>query len=143
MGDSGAYFLGYVIAAASILGHLKIHAVFALGPTALFVLFPTLRMARVMVRRLLRRRNPLVIGGLTQRDHRILTRLSPVRTCLVLWGFSLVLNVAGMVREHMSLSVILTTVVGVLVLLAAILLVPRPLGTGHRLRSKPESERSG
>ena len=96
-----------------------------------------------MVRRLLRRRNPLVIGGLTQRDHRILTRLSPVRTCLVLWGFSLVLNVAGMVREHMSLSVILTTVVGVLVLLAAILLVPRPLGTGHRLRSKPESERSG
>ena len=55
MGDSGAYFLGFVLAAASILGHLKTHTVFALVPTALFILLPSLEVSRIMVRRLRRR----------------------------------------------------------------------------------------
>src|SRR3990172_6345394 len=40
MGDSGAYFFGYVLAASSILGDLKITTIFALFPTVMFLLVP-------------------------------------------------------------------------------------------------------
>ncbi len=42
MGDSGAYFFGYVLAASSILGDLKITTIFALFPTVMFLLVPFL-----------------------------------------------------------------------------------------------------
>ncbi len=123
MGDSGAYFLGFVLAAASILGHLKTHTVFALVPTALFILLPSLEVGRVMVRRLFRRRNPFSILDSANTDRRVLSRrFSATQISLTLWGVSLGLNLLGMAREHMSVDVIVSAAVGIPILLAASLL---------------------
>ena len=74
MGDSGAYFLGFVLAAVSILGHLKTHTVFALVPTAIFIVLPSVQVGRVMVRRLRRGKNPFSILGSAYADRRVLSR---------------------------------------------------------------------
>ncbi|HHO57565.1 MAG TPA: undecaprenyl/decaprenyl-phosphate alpha-N-acetylglucosaminyl 1-phosphate transferase, partial [Oceanithermus profundus] len=58
LGDAGAYFLGYVLAATAILGNLKISTVWALVPTALFLAIPILDTTQVFFRRLAARKNP-------------------------------------------------------------------------------------
>ena len=131
MGDSGAYFLGFVIAAASILGHLKVHAVSALLPTAIFILLPTLRVNRVMIRRLFRGKNPVSLLSGAGADRRALPRrFSATQISLVLWAVSLALNVLGMMREKMPLAVIVSTAVGIPLLLGASLI-------GHRKAPRP------
>jgi len=68
MGDSGAYFFGFVLAATSILGGLKITTAFSLFPTVLFLFLPLLDTIVVILRRLLKRKNPISSPG---KDHSI------------------------------------------------------------------------
>ena len=63
MGDSGAYFFGFVLAASSILGGLKVTTVFSLFPTVLFLFLPLLDTVVVVLRRLLQRKNPISSPG--------------------------------------------------------------------------------
>jgi len=119
MGDSGAYFFGFVLAASSILGDLKITTIFALFPTVLFLLLPLLDTAQVILRRLVRRKNPLSSPGKDHLHHGLLARgLSQTRTTLILWGVTLVTNLIAMRVQDMSLLVIGVTAAGIVVLLA-------------------------
>lgn len=59
LGDSGAYFLGLVLAATSILGNVKVTAIAGLVPTGLFLLLPVADTVQVFFRRLAKRKNPL------------------------------------------------------------------------------------
>jgi len=121
MGDSGAYFFGYVLAASSILGNLKVTTVFALFPTVLFLLLPLLDTAQVVFRRLLRRQNPLSSPGKDHLHHRLLDRgLSQTRTTLILWGVTLGTNIIAMAVQGMSAIAIVVTAVGIMVLLALV-----------------------
>lgn len=128
MGDSGAYFFGFVLAASSILGSLKITTVFGLVPAVATVLFlllpfllPLLDTMQVVLRRLLQRRNPLSSPGKDHLHHRLLAHgLSQRRTTLVLWAVTLVTNLVSMVVQGMSAPVILTTAAGIIILLAFI-----------------------
>jgi UDP-GlcNAc:undecaprenyl-phosphate GlcNAc-1-phosphate transferase len=121
MGDSGAYFFGFVLAASSILGDLKITTIFALFPTVLFLLLPVLDTFQVILRRLLRRKNPLSTPGKDHLHHGLLARgLSQTRTTLILWGITLATNLIAMVVQGMSALVIAVTVVGIIALLALI-----------------------
>lgn len=121
MGDSGAYFLGYVLAASSILGDLKITTVFALFPTVMFLLVPLIDTLQVVLRRLVRRQNPLSTPGKDHLHHGLLARgLSQTRTTLILWGITLITNLVAMVIQGMSALVIISTAVGIIVLLALI-----------------------
>jgi UDP-GlcNAc:undecaprenyl-phosphate GlcNAc-1-phosphate transferase len=70
MGDAGAYFFGYVLAATSILGKLQQNTVYALIPTVLFLLLPVLDTTQVFVRRLLAGNNPLSTPGKDHLHHR-------------------------------------------------------------------------
>jgi UDP-GlcNAc:undecaprenyl-phosphate GlcNAc-1-phosphate transferase len=96
MGDAGAYFFGYVLAATSIIGKLKGNTVFALVPTVLFLLLPVLDTTQVFVRRLMAGKNPLSTPGKDHIHHRLLDLgLSQRHVVFVLWGISLVCNLVA------------------------------------------------
>jgi UDP-GlcNAc:undecaprenyl-phosphate/decaprenyl-phosphate GlcNAc-1-phosphate transferase len=121
MGDSGAYFFGYVLAASSILGEVKITTIFALFPTVLFLLLPLLDTLQVVLRRLVRHENPLSSPGTDHLHHGLLARgLSQTRTTLILWGVTLGTNIVAMAVQGMSVAVIVTTAVAVIALLALV-----------------------
>jgi UDP-GlcNAc:undecaprenyl-phosphate GlcNAc-1-phosphate transferase len=114
MGDSGAYFFGFVIAASSILGSLKTTTIFALFPTLLFLLLPVVDTSQVILRRLMRRANPLSSPGKDHLHHRLLARgLSHTRTTLVLWGVTLCTNIVAMaIQPQMRpLNIVVTVLI--------------------------------
>jgi UDP-GlcNAc:undecaprenyl-phosphate GlcNAc-1-phosphate transferase len=138
MGDSGAYFFGFVLAACSIRANLKISTAFGLLPAVLVVLLafslPLFDTFQVVLRRLVQRRNPLSSPGKDHLHHRLLARgLSQTRTTLILWGVTLLTNVVSMLvqratapaGQRMSAAAIITTTVGTVVMLALVVLFRR------------------
>jgi UDP-GlcNAc:undecaprenyl-phosphate/decaprenyl-phosphate GlcNAc-1-phosphate transferase len=137
MGDSGAYFFGYALAASSILGTIadpsaataaprQVNPVLSLLPTLLFLLIPLVDTSQVIVRRLLRRQNPLSSPGQDHLHHRLMAHgVSQRNTVFILWAAALVGNLAAMLVMGMSWLVIGVTALGAVLLLALVAL-PRP-----------------
>lgn len=118
MGDAGAYFFGYVLAATSLLGALKVSTVFSLIPTALFLILPIFDVTRVFLRRLSRGQNPMSTPGKDHLHHLLLARgFSQRRTTITIWVITLALNMVAMAVQKMSFTAILITVVGTSALL--------------------------
>ncbi|AVH64520.1 undecaprenyl-phosphate alpha-N-acetylglucosaminyl 1-phosphate transferase [Nostoc sp. 'Peltigera membranacea cyanobiont' 213] len=118
MGDAGAYFFGYVLAATSILGKLQQNTVYALIPTVLFLLLPVLDTTQVFVRRLLAGNNPLSTPGKDHLHHRLLAwGLSQRHAAFTLWSITLVFNLLAMRIQGMSLAVMVTTASSIILLL--------------------------
>jgi UDP-GlcNAc:undecaprenyl-phosphate GlcNAc-1-phosphate transferase len=121
LGDSGAYFVGYVLAASSILGNLRVSTIFGLVPPLLFLLLPLLDTFQVVVRRILRRMNPLTSPGRDHVHHQLLRRgFSQRRTTMVLWGVTLTINLVAMRVQGMSATVLVTTALGIIALLGLV-----------------------
>ncbi|MDZ8263709.1 MraY family glycosyltransferase [Nostoc sp. ChiQUE01b] len=119
MGDAGAYFFGYVLAATSILGKLQQNTVYALIPTVLFLLLPVLDTTQVFVRRLLAGNNPLSTPGKDHLHHRLLAwGLSQRHAAFTLWSITLVFNLLAMRIQGMSLAVMVATASSIILLLA-------------------------
>jgi UDP-GlcNAc:undecaprenyl-phosphate GlcNAc-1-phosphate transferase len=142
MGDSGAYFFGFVLAASALLGSLKLTTVFALGPAVGFLLLvfllPILDTIQVVFRRLVRRQNPLSNPGKDHLHHVLMARgLSQRRTTLVLWAMTMVANILAMWLQGMRWPVMVTTAVGTVLLLGFV--VWRRLSAQRRFRAKAES----
>lgn len=118
MGDAGAYFFGYVLAATSILGKLQQNTVYALIPTVLFLLLPVLDTTQVFVRRLLAGNNPLSTPGKDHLHHRLLAwGLSQRNAAFTLWSITLVFNLLAMRIQGMSLAVMAATASSIIILL--------------------------
>ncbi|MGK0617778.1 MraY family glycosyltransferase [Meiothermus cerbereus] len=118
MGDAGAYFFGYVLAATALLGSLKVTTVFSLVPIALFLLLPILDTTQVFIRRLLRKQNPLSTPGKDHIHHRLLARgFSQRRTTVILWIATLVFNLVAMWVQGVNPLVIGVTAIGIASLL--------------------------
>lgn len=119
MGDAGAYFFGYVLAATSILGSLKLTTALSIVPPLLFLLLPFLDTAQVFIRRLLRGQNPLATPGRDHVHHWLLARgYSQRSVALILWGVTLVFNLLGMLWQGIRPMAILLSVLTTLALLA-------------------------
>ncbi len=119
MGDAGAYFFGYVLAATALLGTLKVSTVFSLVPTALFLLLPIFDVTRVFVRRLSRGQNPMSTPGKDHLHHLLLARgFSQRKTTLTIWAITLGLNIVAMAVQKVNFMVIVVTAVGTAALLA-------------------------
>jgi len=143
MGDSGAYFFGFVLSASSILGSLKITTIFSLFPTVFFLLLafavPLADTAQVVFRRLIRRKNPLSTPGRDHLHHGLLARgLSQTRTTLILWGVTLLANLVALVVQGMAAAVVVSTGVGIVVLLSFIVWLRR-----RALRKAVQSAQQG
>ena len=136
MGDAGAYFFGYVLAATSILGDLQITTVFTLVPPVLFLLLPVLDTSQVFIRRLIAGKNPLTTPGKDHLHHRLLAwGLSQRRAAFTLWSIALVCNLIAMRFRGMTSTVMFATTGGIILLLAFAIL-PRIGG-----RKKPQIRR--
>jgi UDP-GlcNAc:undecaprenyl-phosphate GlcNAc-1-phosphate transferase len=121
MGDSGAYFFGFVLAATSILGNLKVTTVVSLFPTVLFLFLPLLDTVVVIVRRLLKRTNPISTPGTDHLHHRLLAfGFTPTGTTLVLWAITLAANIVAMAVQGLSALVIVVTTVVIVTFLALV-----------------------
>jgi len=123
MGDSGAYFFGFVLAASALLGSLKTTTIMGLGPALIFLglmfLLPLADTLQVVTRRLLRRKNPITTPGRDHLHHQLLARgFSQRRTTLILWTLTLATNVGAMIVEHMNTAVVVTTAVCTVLLLS-------------------------
>ena len=123
MGDSGAYFFGFVLAASALLGNLKFTTIFGLGPAVIFLLLvfllPVIDTLQVIARRLLKRKNPISSPGKDHLHHTLMARgLSQRRTTLILWAITLATNVAAMIIQGMSAAVVVTTAIGIVIILA-------------------------
>ncbi len=119
MGDAGAYFFGYVLAATSILGNLKVNTVFALVPPVLFLLLPVLDTTQVFLLRLMAGKNPLSTPGKDHLHHRLLARgLSQSKTALTLWTITLSSNWLAMKLQGMTLVATLVTIGTIIILLS-------------------------
>ncbi|MBD2431188.1 MULTISPECIES: MraY family glycosyltransferase [Fischerella] len=118
MGDAGAYFFGYVLAATAIVGELQATTIFSLVPPVLFLLLPVLDTTQVVVRRLLAGKNPMKTPGKDHLHHRLLAwGLSQRHAALTLWSIALVCNWLAMTIRGMSLVVILATTLSIIILL--------------------------
>ncbi len=118
MGDAGAYFLGYVLAATSILGSVKVTTIFSLVPTAMFLLVPVVDTTQVIVRRMMAGKNPLSTPGKDHLHHGLMSwGLSQGHSAIILWGVTLVANVVAMWMQGTSPIAIGTVAIGVVALL--------------------------
>ena len=125
LGDAGAYFIGYTLAAVSILGAAKGAAAASLLAPLLFLAVPIVDTTQVVVRRLRRGVNPMSTPGKDHLHHQLMkSGLSQRRTTVTLWALILSVNVVGMVVQAVRPQVIAVTVVGVVLLLASVA-VPR------------------
>lgn len=120
MGDSGAYMLGYMLAAVSVLGALKLTAAVTVAAPILILALPVVNITQVTLRRLRRGVSPAMAGN----DHLhdiIRVRSGGVRfTVVSLWTATLVLGVMGMMLSRTPPILMYITVFGTVALVAAV-----------------------
>jgi UDP-GlcNAc:undecaprenyl-phosphate GlcNAc-1-phosphate transferase len=123
MGDSGAMFLGYALAAVSVVGTLKSAAAVGLFIPILALGLPILDSFFAIARRFLSAR-PIMEADRDHLHHRLLDRgLSPRQVALISYGISGLFGVAAVVVRDMGVRT------GFLATVAAIVLV---LAIAHR-----------
>jgi UDP-GlcNAc:undecaprenyl-phosphate GlcNAc-1-phosphate transferase len=133
IGDCGALFLGFVLAASSIYGvnHKSTTAVAVLGPILILGL-PILDTLLAMARRMLRGRSPF--DGDREHVHHLLLDLglSQRRSVLILWILCAAFALAGLVAVAANSA---TTAVVLISLLVVLGIFERRLGLLRRTRS--------
>jgi UDP-GlcNAc:undecaprenyl-phosphate/decaprenyl-phosphate GlcNAc-1-phosphate transferase len=118
MGDAGAYFLGYVLAATSILGSAKVTTVTALIPTILLFLVPVVDTSQVIIKRLLSGRNPMSSPGRDHLHHRLLAQgFSQRHSAEILWGVALAGGIVAMRMQGTRQMAIVVTAIGIALML--------------------------
>lgn len=135
MGDSGAYLLGFVLAAASVLGALKVTAAVTVAAPVLILGLPVLNLTQVTLRRLSRGVNPATARNDHLHDLIRLRSGSKRLTVLILWGAALVLATGGLTLSQTPPQLIyLTIAVTVLLIASACWLRLRELGRAEPAR---------
>ncbi len=120
MGDSGAYMLGYILAATSVLGTLKFTATLTVVAPILILGVPVFNIAQVTVRRLSRGKSPALADNDHLHDIIRLQSGSKRFTVLVLWFTTLLLGTCGMMLSRTPPEFIYLTVIGTVVLIAGV-----------------------
>jgi len=138
MGDSGAYFLGYLLAAVSVLGALKVTAAVTVVAPILVLALPVVNITQVTLRRLRRGHDPMLAANDHLHDLLRLRSGSPTVAVVVLWGAALLCGVLGMLVSAVPLWLVLTTIVGSVSLLTLVTLLRwRDLRQAEALQSTP------
>jgi UDP-GlcNAc:undecaprenyl-phosphate/decaprenyl-phosphate GlcNAc-1-phosphate transferase len=118
LGDAGAYFLGYVLAATSILGSVKVTTFTSLIPTIMLLLVPVVDTSQVIIKRLLSGNNPLSTPGKDHLHHRLLAQgFSQRHSAVILWGVTLAGDIIAMRMQGARPMAIVVTAIGIAVLL--------------------------
>lgn len=123
MGDSGAYLLGYTLAAVSVLGALKVTAAVTVAAPIFILALPVVNITQVTLRRLWRGVNPTIAAN----DHlhdMIRERSGSKRlTVLILWLVTLLLGVMGMMISRTPPELMYLTIAATVLLIAGVSLM--------------------
>jgi len=102
MGDSGSNFLGYSLAVVSILGMVKVAAVFSMLVPILILAIPLFDIAFAIVRRLLAGKSPFEPDSL-HLHHRIMNKgFTHKQTTLIIYGINIILGVIAILSTQMT-----------------------------------------
>ena len=123
MGDSGAYLLGYVLAAVSVLGALKVTAAVTVVAPIMVLALPVVNITQVTVRRLRRGTNPAEASNDHIHDMLRVRSGSKRLTVILLWVATLVLGVVGMLLSHTPAVLTFITLVLTVALIAGVSLL--------------------
>ncbi|MEM6430732.1 MAG: MraY family glycosyltransferase [Deinococcota bacterium] len=123
MGDSGAYMLGYVLSAASVLGALKLTAAVTVVAPMLILALPVLNITQVTLRRLSQGVSPAEARNDHLHDIIRVKSGSKRFTVIVLWLITLSLGGLGMVLSSTPPPLVTGTMVGSSLLLASVSLM--------------------
>jgi len=137
MGDSGSNFLGYSLAVISILGMVKVAAVFSMLIPILILAIPIFDTVFAVVRRLLAGKSPFQPDSL-HLHHRIMNKgYTHKQTTFIIYGVNIILGIVAILSTQMtegqSLYIFIAVVV-VLMLSAWIMGLIKVERNGH---SKP------
>lgn len=123
MGDSGSYLLGYVLAAASVLGALKVTAAVSVAAPILILALPVVNITQVTVRRIRRGADPTRASN--DHLHDMLKQRSGSQrlTVLLLWSATLVLGALGMMMSRTPTPLLVLTIVTTVGLIAGVSLM--------------------
>lgn len=123
MGDSGAYMLGYVLAAVSVLGALKFTATVTVAAPILILALPVVNITQVTFRRLRRGSSPALASN--DHLHDIIRQRSGSKnlTVLLLWFATLVLGVLGMLLSATPPKLMYLTIITTVILIAGVSLL--------------------
>jgi UDP-GlcNAc:undecaprenyl-phosphate/decaprenyl-phosphate GlcNAc-1-phosphate transferase len=122
MGDSGAYMIGYVLAAVSILGALKITATVTVAAPILILALPVVNMTQVTLRRLSRGVSPATAGNDHLHDILRVRSGSKNIAVVVLWIAALGLGTLGMMLSNTPPVLMYLTIVMTVLLMAGVCL---------------------
>ena len=118
LGDAGSYFLGYVLAATSILGQQKVTTVTSLVPMIMILIVPVVDTSQVTIRRLLAGENPLSTPGKDHLHHRLLAQgFSQRNSAVILWGVTLTADIIAMQLQGTKQMAIVVAAIGITLLL--------------------------
>lgn len=123
MGDSGAYLIGYVLAAVSVLGALKVTAAVTVVAPILVLALPVVNITQVTVRRLRRGSSPVLASNDHLHDIIRVRSGSKNLTVLLLWFATLVLGVLGMLLSATPPLLMYTTVICAVTLIAFVVML--------------------
>ena len=120
MGDSGAYMLGYVLAAVSVLGALKVTAAVTVVAPILVLALPVVNITQVTVRRLSRGASPAQAGN--DHLHDLIRQRSGSKnfTVVVLWLATLALGALGMMLSKTPPVLMYITIITTVLLIAGV-----------------------
>lgn len=120
MGDSGAYTLGYVLAAVSVLGALKVTALVSVATPVLILGLPVVNITQVTIKRMLRGRSIALAGN--DHLHDIIRERSGSKrlTVIILWCATLVLGTIGMFLSKTPPELIYLTIAATVTLIAVV-----------------------
>lgn len=120
MGDSGAYMLGYILAAVSVLGALKVTAAVTVVTPILVLALPVLNITQVTLRRLSRGNSPAL--ACNDHIHDIIRERSGSKrlTVFILWTTTLLLGIVGMLISRTPLLLMTLTIAATVLLIAMV-----------------------
>jgi UDP-GlcNAc:undecaprenyl-phosphate GlcNAc-1-phosphate transferase len=102
MGDSGSNFLGYSLAVISILGMVKVAAVFSMLIPILILAIPIFDTAFAIIRRLLSGKSPFEPDSL-HLHHRIMNKgYTQKQTTYIIYGVNIILGVVAVLSTQMT-----------------------------------------
>ena len=120
MGDSGAYFLGYLLAAVSVLGALKVTAAVTVAAPILVLALPVVNLTQVTLRRLRRGQNPAIAANDHLHDLLRVRSGSPRVAVYTLWAAALACGTLGMLISATPGWLVTVTLIGSVALLVAV-----------------------
>ncbi len=113
MGDAGSNFLGYSLAVVSILGAVKVAAIFTMLVPILILAVPIFDTGFAIIRRLLAGKSPFVADNL-HLHHRIMNKgYSHKQTTFIVYGICIILGVIAIFSTQMTDRQAVFTFVGV------------------------------